>query len=83
MHSNDLGCVASQSFAGLTFATALPRTFVQVAAVTTITEAMSVLRGGGSSNGWGAVVAALGVDRETYLFNDGYGDRSDLITTAK
>jgi hypothetical protein len=46
-----------------------------------IPEALSLLRDGGS---WDALVAALGVQGhpETYLFNEGCGDRSDLIEAA-
>ena len=52
----------------------------QVVAVSTIAEALAALADGGE---WGALVAALGVDQLTFLFNDGEGDRSDLITAAK
>ena len=36
-----------------------------------------------SKGGCRALVAALGVSASNFLFNDGYGDRSDLISLAK
>ena len=59
--------------------------------VATTAEALQLLeeqrrRLGGattSAGGCRALVAALGVDASNFLFNEGYGDKSDLISLAK
>ncbi len=53
---------------------------LSVRVVPTTTDALRALREG---RGCRALVAALGVEPSNFLFNEGYGDRSDLIALAK
>ena len=59
---------------------------LSVRSVATTEEALNLLRAQRESSAAGgcrAVVAALGVDARNFLFNQGYGDSSDLISLAK
>ena len=59
---------------------------LSVRSVATTAEALELLRAQRESSAAGgcrALVAALGVDASNFLFNEGYGDSSDLISLAK